>query len=328
MSTDFQLIDVADFLPELIERCSKAKKRIYITVTILVDEYGTAGLFDAIEAAARRGVEVNIAADAFTYTELKTYYRPATPRAQRTVDSKQLEKRMKNAGASFRWLGRLTSFAFIGRTHVKWYIVDDTVYSFGGINMDEESQGYVDYLLKTTNAPLADRLCKEQRRIVRADETGRALRSRKLGDDDNIVLLDSGLAFDSIIYRRACYWAGRAAHITLVSQYCPTGKLSRLLKKTDSSLYFNHWTGASFLNRWTIRIGMYFSRHTTAYHKREYLHAKYIIFTMPDSTKVAITGSHNFVWAGTAMGTREVALETSNPAIIRELETYLVEKVI
>lgn len=328
MLTNFHLVTADSFIAELTKACTRAETRIFIMATILVDDEGTAALFNAIEDAAARGVNVNLAGDAFTYTELKTSYRPATPRAERTVAAKRLETRMKAAGAAFRWLGRFNSFAFVGRTHIKWYVVDDTVYSFGGINMDGESLAYVDYVFRTTNQALADRICDEQARILRADELGRALRSHTFGDDDTTVLVDSGLMFDSVIYRRACYWAARATSVTLVSQYCPTGKLSRLLKRIDSHLYFNHWTGAGFLNKWTIRVGMYFSRHTTSYHKRHYLHAKYIIFTLPSGDKVALTGSHNFVWAGVVVGTREVALETTNRAIITQLENYLETHVI
>lgn len=328
MSTSFSLIQSRDLLKELTDACRNANERIYITVTILKDDSLTAPLFDALEEAIKRGVDVHIAADAFTYTELKTSYRPITHRSQQLLDAKLLERRMKKRGAKFRWLGRFSSFAFVGRTHIKWFIVDDMVYSFGGINIDKESFGYIDYHLRTTNPALAQRLCDEQKRIVRADETGRALRSRSFGDDDNTILIDGGFAFDSLIYRRACFWAAKASHISLVSQYCPTGRLSRLLKRTDSHLYFNHWTGAGFLNKWTIRVGMYFSRLNTQYHKREYLHAKFVIFTLPSGEKVALTGSHNFVWAGTALGTREVALETRDPAIIDQLESFLQKNVL
>jgi cardiolipin synthase len=58
------------------------------------------------------------------------------------------------------------------------------------------------------------------------------------------------------------------------------------------------------------------------YTRNRYLHAKFMIFTMPDGSKVALTGSHNFVYAGVLLGTREIALETRNPKIIRQLESF------
>ena len=43
---------------------------------------------------------------------------------------------------------------------------------------------------------------------------------------------------------------------------------------------------------------------------------------MPDGHKTAITGSHNFMMASGLVGTREIALETSDPEIISQLEQF------
>ena len=43
---------------------------------------------------------------------------------------------------------------------------------------------------------------------------------------------------------------------------------------------------------------------------------------MPNGNKIAITGSHNFMFGSVVLGTREVALETSDTAIIAQLEKF------
>jgi cardiolipin synthase len=43
---------------------------------------------------------------------------------------------------------------------------------------------------------------------------------------------------------------------------------------------------------------------------------------MPDGSKVAVTGSHNFVYGGVLLGTREIALETADPKVVRQLERF------
>lgn len=305
----------------------RSKKRIALVTTVLVQDSTTDDLLSAVCDAAERGVKVMVAADSFTYTDFQGSYIPTTYRSKRVRAASTMQKRFRAAGAEFQWLGRLSSVAFSGRTHMKWCIVDDTVYSFGGVNLDEKSVKNTDYMFSVKNEALASRMIEEQRRIVKADHSGHAYRSHQFGDDDNMVLIDGGFLGDSIIYRRACYWAERASHITLVSQYCPTGKLSRLLKKTDSDLYFNHWTNAGLLNKLVIRLGMISSKQRTSYHRRPYLHAKFILFTMPNGSKVAITGSHNFVRAGVFLGTREVALETTNKKVISQLERFFKDHV-
>lgn len=317
-----KLILPETYVESATAQIKKATKRIALLTMVLVEDDSTDELIAALCDAAKRGVKVMVAADSFTYTDFQGSYIPTTYRSKRVREAMSMQKRFRNAGAEFKWLGRLSMVAFSGRTHIKWCVVDDTVYSFGGVNLDQESVTNTDYMFMVKNEALASRIVAEHQRIIKADRSGHAYRSHQFGDDDNMILLDGGFLGDSIIYRRACYWAERATHITLVSQYCPTGKLSRLIKNTDSHLYFNHWTNAGLLNRFVIRVGMFTSKHKTSYHRRSYLHAKFIIFTLKDGSKVAISGSHNFVRAGVFLGTREVALETTNKKIISQLEAF------
>lgn len=322
-----KLILPKTYVQDATAQIKKATKRVSLLTMVLVHDDATDELLDALCDAAERGVIVTVAADSFTYTDFQGSYIPTTYRSSRVRDAMDMQKRFRAAGANFYWLGRLSMVAFTGRTHIKWCIVDDTVYSFGGVNLDLQSVQNTDYMFKVKNEALASRIIAEQERIIGADRSGHAYRSHQFGDDDNMVLIDGGFLGDSIIYRRACHWAERAKHVTLVSQYCPTGKLSRLLKNTESDLYFNHWTNAGLLNRMVIRFGMLTSKHHTSYHRRPYLHAKFIIFTLHDGSKVAISGSHNFVRAGVFLGTREVALETTNKKIITQLERFFKDHV-
>ncbi len=322
-----KLILPQDYIKQATEQIKKATNRVSILTMVLEHDSATDTLIDALCDAADRGVTVSVAADTFTYTEFQGSYIPTTYRNKRVRDAMTLQKRFEKAGVHFQWLGRLSMIAFTGRTHIKWCVVDDTVYSFGGVNINLQSVNNTDYMFSVENEALASRIVAEQERILRADKSGHAYRSHRFGDDDNMVLLDGGFLGDSIIYRRACYWAERSKHVLLVSQYCPTGKLSRLLKKVDNDLYFNHWTHAAdknpgVFNRLVIQVGMLTSRHKTSYDRSAYLHAKFIIFTLQDGSKVAITGSHNFVHAGVFLGTREVALESTNKKIISQLEHF------
>ena len=318
-----QLILPKHYVTDATVHIKNAKHRIAIMAMVLIEDESTDELINALCDAARRGVRVEVAGDTFTYTDFQGSYFPTTYRSKRVRDAMSFQKKLRHAGAEFTWLGRLSIIPYSGRTHIKWCIVDDTVYSFGGVNLDKNHiQDFVDYMFRVDNRDLASRLVEEHRRIVTADHDGHAYRSHRFGDDDNMVLIDGGFLGDSIIYRRACYWAERAQHILYVSQYCPTGRLNRLIKKTDTDLYFNHWNSASFLNRLVIRFGMNSSQQNTKYHRRSYLHAKFIVFTMPDGSKSAITGSFNFIRGSANMGTREVALETTNKRVISQLEKF------
>src|SRR5690606_25152472 len=123
----------------------------------------------------------------------------------------------------------------------------------------------------------------EHRRILAADKRAHSYASHLFGTIHHTVMVDGGKPFDSIIYRHVQSYALEAETITYVSQYAPTGKLGVTLMRHDSSrLYFNHWRNADDLfNRWLIRLTMYLRGHKTMYKGSRYLHAKFIIFTMP-----------------------------------------------
>jgi cardiolipin synthase len=67
---------------------------------------------------------------------------------------------------------------------------------------------------------------------------------------------------------------------------------------------------------------MFFSGQQTLYTRPHYLHAKFMLFDMPGGKRVALSGSHNFVNGGAFLGTREIALQTEDPDIIRQLEEF------
>ena len=88
-------------------------------------------------------------------------------------------------------------------------------------------------------------------------------------------------------------------------------------------LYFNPWNQAKSLNALFIRVESKLTGLKTRYTRSAYIHGKFIIYTMPDGSKVAITGSHNFAQGGVWLGTREIALETRDSHVIKQLEQFL-----
>ncbi len=327
MAYSYKRLTPLQYIADITEKIPRAQRRISFVALELEQDDITRPVIDALCDAAKRGVQVSMAADSFTYIEPSKKSFLKTGRDQKIKQSRLLQKKLSSSGVTFSWLGKFSALLFSGRTHSKWLVIDDDVYSFGGVNMKAKSTGYVDYMFHVKNADLANKLHAEQDRILHAEKTNSRYRSHRFGDDDNMVLIDGGILADSIIYRRANYWAQRAKHVLFVSQYCPTGKLSRNLKKADSDLYFNHWSTAGLINKFIILLGMKLSQHTTSYNRRRYLHAKFIVFTLDDGSKVAITGSHNYTSSGVLFGTREIALETTDKSIIKQLETFYKQSV-
>lgn len=320
-----KLLPAADYARDVAKKIAKARYRVaMIATTFRANDERSQAIVDELVRAAERGVDVCICADTFTYIEPKEFILRAPKRQPvRAMQALKLERRIKRAGGSFHWLGRKANTLFAGRTHSKWTVIDDIAYVGGGVNMDDESFSNVDYMFRFSDQALADRLIQEQQHIYRADRGGGAARNHSAPvSKSTTILFDNGLPTNSLIYKRARALAKQAEHIALVSQYCPTGALNRTLKRKQAVLYFNHWRTASSLNKLLIRLGMMTARQKTLYNHDRYLHAKFLIAIMPDGSKAAITGSHNFMYGSGLVGTREVALETYDPHLIRQLETF------
>lgn len=322
-----KLISPTQYVREAAEAATKATTRIYLMSMVIADHEATRPLISALEKAAERGVEVVIAADIFTYGEVSGGFLPFRYYSHGARTTNRMVKTLKKAGVKFHWLGRGRITLYHGRTHSKWCVVDDTLFTFGGVNLYDEGIQNIDYMFRHTDAKLADRIVEEQKRVQKAELRSNNYPSVAHEHGDMNVLIDGGIIGQSVIYRRAVELAEKAAHITFVSQYCPTGKLSRILKKKPTTLYYNRPLQADGLNRIVIRIGQFASGLKTSYTKARYLHAKCIIFTFEDGSKAAITGSHNFAYTGVLLGTREVALETRNSKIIAQLETFIKNEV-
>ncbi len=326
-----KLLTADEYAHDLAKVIAKAKAEIAITTTTFRDDDPRSHeIVEALCAAADRGVAISVCVDTFTYLEPKEFLlRSPKRQPARAMRALQLERKLKQHGIIFRWLGRKANTVIYGRTHSKWVVVDDYVYSFGGVNMDNESFNNTDYMIRFKDSKLAASVIAEHVRVRRADQGGGAFNSHKFAlDKHTTVLFDGGLIVNSLIYRRAWQLAREASSVIFVSQYCPTGKLARILKHKNAKLYFNHWRNASWVNRVLISLGTLTAKHTTLYTRSNYLHAKFIIYTMPNGSKVALSGSHNYMYGSGIVGTREAAIETTDKHIIHQLEQFYLEYVV
>lgn len=328
--SSYKLLHSAEYTKQLVKSINRSRSRIDMIALVIRDDDSTRAIIDALCRASRRGVKVSLGTDLyFTYKELGIHASKWSYFRTQLRDMRRTKKQLEEAGASVRWLGQFGATLFSRRTHTKWSIVDDTVYSFGGVNLYDAGIASNDYMFQVKDERLAERMRAEHEMVINTDKAGRSFPSHSFGAKGGAVLIDGGRMFDSLIYRRACNLAEQAERVVYVSQYCPTGRLSRLLNKTNTKFYFNQWQNADdTLNGLLIRVSSFIHRIKTSYKRDKYLHAKFMIFYLVDGTAVAITGSHNFVASGGSLGTREVALETREPSIIRALEQFLDDEVI
>lgn len=326
MSSRYELLPSKRYVTELIGSIKRARSSIDMIALTIAEDDATRELIDALCRASERGVEVSVGFDLFfTYREIEKTSKRWWTFWERTQLMRETRRNLQRAGVKVHWFGQFSPFLFFRRTHIKWSIIDDVVYTFGGINLYHEGLENVDYMFRVTDPTLVEELRSEHRRIVAAERSGHAYRSHLFGTVSHTVLIDGGKPFDSIIYRHILAYARESERITYVSQYAPHGQLGKVLTEHGvGKLYFNHWRQADdIFNRLALRWIMTVRGFQTLYRGERYLHAKFMIFTMPNGREVAITGSHNLAPIGSWLGTREVALETTDPKIIAQLRRFL-----
>lgn len=322
-----ELIKAADVIENLTKDIAQAKKRVSVISTILTDDQTTRPMTRALKAASKRGVKVDVAIDIFTFGELANNFTPFKKYKTKFNSIRTLKKQFRKNKVNFIWLGKAKFFVLSGRTHTKWVVIDDIVYCFGGINLYDTGLKTADYFFKFKDSEVAGLLMETYKNILKSDRTGSGYKSHTVHYKDCKILIDGGFVGDSLIYKRAVELSAKAKSAVLVTQYAPYGKFAKNLKKIDSTLYFNSPNNASFLNKMTIKFGMMRSGLKTDYARPRYIHAKFIIFTMPNGKKIAISGSHNLVSGGGLLGTREIAIETSNPKYIKLLEKFIEQEI-
>lgn len=331
IGSKIELLTPEKYISTATKMIGKAKHRVFLIGLLMYRDEVTTDFIDALLAAAEREVDVHVAADFATFSFGIDKNKLVKSGARSILDGTKLSREFRAAGAKFRWLGRNYGTLFASRTHSKWLVIDDTVFAFGGVNTDDEAiNQFNDYMFRINDADLANIIAKEHREVERADRTKRLTRNHRENSMIGTVLFDDGHPGRSIIYNTAVDFAKRAREMTLVSQYQPTGSLARVIREKPgtSKLYFNPLSNAdSASNKFMLLLGKNDLRQKNLYKSNQYLHAKFIIFTMSDGHKIALTGSHNFVAAGSRVGTREVALLTDNARVISLLEEFFAKHI-
>jgi cardiolipin synthase len=317
-----ELLDAKQYLDDLISRISRAEDRVVLMSPILADDQATHTLIDELTAAAERGVIVSIATDVFTYSELGGYLSPFKHIRNGSRASTAMAKRLIVAGASFVWLGdKYQLNPFKGVTHIKWAIVDTVSYGFGGTNIYQEGIESTDFMFRSHDPQLADEIFRQHHAIT--NNTSPREHSGHISKNSHgTMYIDSGEPGESIIYDRICELANSAKDMLIVTQYCPSGTFAQQLRQDNAKTYYNQPRNAPRATGLLITLTQLRTGLHSLYSRNAYLHAKFIIFTMPSGERIAITGSHNFAYSGVRLGTREVALETNDPYICEQLQHF------
>jgi hypothetical protein len=315
-----QLISTTHYVEELLKNIRTAQKRILVASMSFSVGTDMDRILAAMKEARLRGVAVGFLFDSYAKSRV-AFHKPLSARtAQLIEETAQTIRDLEAVGVKIVHIGRVRKTnPFKGRFHIKIVVIDDISYSFGGINFSEDAFSNTDYMFKSTDPKTADELAS----IVHAGMENRIYQDRSVPlMNDTALLLDSGTKRRSIIYETACELAAKAQKIYYVSQMQPTGTLSRLLKETDTTCYFNRVITPAHKFHAAYIVDAALQPIRNHYRHARHIHAKYILFELKDGTRALVSGSNNFSWRGIAYGTKEIGISSTNAALWEQLYRF------
>jgi cardiolipin synthase len=318
-----QLIPAADYYTRLLHLIPQAQQRIVLHAMIIswTPEL-THTLLPTLRDALQRGVRVELVGDIYTkpwLTYLSEYTFRSKPGSM-WQHARAINHELSSLGAHITYIGRIKANPFKGRCHSKITIIDDNVFTFGGVNYSDASFTNNDYMFEIRDRAVADRF--EQ--LVHAIATDRPVmdNTSEALDTATTLLFDGGTPDTSIIYDTACALVSRAERTLYVSQFPPSGRLGKIMAQKSCNCYFNRPSQGDF--PFSLAFAFDARRYGTTNHYKHdtYIHAKYILTEDADGSKHVLSGSNNFSWSGIHFGTKEIAMHSTDPAIWQALATY------
>jgi cardiolipin synthase len=335
-----ELYDWGQYYAELMARtarCGEGDRVAVVTMAFAPQVPEVAWLVEELCAAARRGVEVRLVVDAYSFLsntemnelgpmvfdlnlhdrKLPEFYRMAY---------EALEK-LSEAGGHYVIINRprrRLMNPLAGRSHMKFAVIGEWA-AVGSCNLNTSDHvnltvGGQDRRTSAWLWELAGRLVTEGR----ADTAMGADDVEYEVDEATTLLLDAGARGRSLILERAMEMVDAAKEYVLITcQFFPNDATAKHLRAAhergvEVEIIYNHPAKHGFpnnlLHRVVERTERWVSPESFFAHTvpagQKFMHAKLIA-----TEQGAMIGSHNYVTAGVKLGTAEIAVECRDPQL-------------
>lgn len=315
-------------LCERVAATTPGDRIVLATMAFHPEQPAIRALFDELYAAARRGVAVRVLLDAFSFIVKEGaspgplfFYHKLPKHLPKTfrVRLRTLETLRMNGGEYniINYPSRPLASPFKHRSHIKFAVVNNYAY-IGGCNL--ANHDHIDLMVGWTDQKTADWLSLVEATISRQVSVTKALGLTDVTkpiDTKTALLLDVGIANQSLIFDTALRLIDTAQYYVYITcQYLPNDITLRKLAEASArgvkvTIVYNHpaqhYVPFNFLHHGVVwkekrlHPSHLFTRQLSRTHN--YLHAKLLA-----TDQGTLIGSHNYVRAGVAFGTAELAL--------------------
>lgn len=334
------VLETRPFLEDFFAEARKAKESIWVQSMFFEPSPEMTECVEILVKAAERGLDVRLCVDWVMgkYYDSKFRVFPSLNKKWRKWKHIQAERedilsRLARAGVTIVITNRPNIFIrnvyFVGRNHVKLFLVDGKIAWMGGVNLAAELNNK-DFMVRFEDDATVSQCAEFFKR-----ESKNALHKDYAVDctSDTRFIADAGQWRTSLIFDETLSMITRAkASIVFVSQFVPDGKIREaLLAKARSGVQVAVYTGDASLavySQFPLNIHYVLLRRKASriknffiYHYAGKVHAKLLLC----DDREAIFGSHNLVWLGVVSATAEIAMHTHNQLLITQLRVFVKE---
>jgi phosphatidylserine/phosphatidylglycerophosphate/cardiolipin synthase-like enzyme len=341
MYTDYMAIvqSPKQFLTDFMEHAKHAKKRIYLQSMLFEAGDTLTSLKPILLGKANEGVDVQLTIDWVwqKYVHADPDVLPVFNKKKRIFhhalhqQTMQLIKELSDAGITVTITNTPNPLAaklpIFRRNHTKLYLIDDDFVWVGGVNLLDSALTWIDFMVRYTDPSIVQSLAEQFHKVN--NNRPKNNYTLEFGSETKL-LVDAGVIGNSLIYNEATEQIKKARKsILFASQFVADGKLlDEMIKahergatvtlltsnKEDRTFNTFPYNGPykKFLEK-TKHIPL------ALIHQNTKLHVKLLI--IDDQT--AIFGSHNLVHLGTILGTEEIAIQTKDEKLVKELREFI-----
>lgn len=336
----------AEYYTALVQHINATKKGDRVTLATLFirpTEPRSAAVLNAANQAAARGVQVTLIVDDWTFL-IKTgispgpsffYGKPKKPMTKAFRSRLTALEALKAAGGRYFITNptkRALASPISGRSHIKYSVVNDTVF-IGGCNLGDTE--LLDVMVSWNDVSVADWLQQLAEYTMQTGSVAKALQNKDASLPTNnhaTLLVDAGVKGQSIIFDRALRAVDTAKNSVYITfQYFPDHAMADSLQAAEQRgadvriVYnsagvhtwpLNHIYGQAAKRTLRGRSKTFTRHQLPAEHP--YIHAKVII---ADGT--TILSSHNYMPDGVRLGTAEIGLISEDPSFAGGVQAAL-----
>lgn len=324
------------FFHDMLEKVYAAKKRIWIQSMLFEYSEGTKLLEKALIDAAKRHVDVHITLDWIqnrsTHGEFSVFpiNKSNTYAYNLQRQTQAMFKRLEKAGVKVTITNvpffSFTPLPYIRRNHRKIILIDEYAW-MGGVNLIDPSLPIQDFMVRFNNT----KLTKVLTQVFLSSNKKQRENANYTISPSNQLLVDNGIMGNSIIYKNSLD-AIQQAHknIIFVAYILPDGQLlHKLIQKSKENIavtiitsprkdhVFTKYPHRGLYLASLLRLKRYPKIRIIYSHAP--IHAKILLI---DGNKL-LFGSHNFVGIGGLIGTKEIAMQTTEASLIKQIQSFI-----